>query len=197
MRADGVNGEAASTFLFVRYAKASKCVMYILLIDDDASLSKSVRLALETMNHGVREAVNGREAQEILGQHLFDVALLDLRLGNEDGLDLLPVLLRLAPGLPVIVVTAYATIETAVEAMRRGALDYLPKPFTPDQLRRVLDRVAHTRRLESLVEERVELVRSVAQEAVLQTEEPKMREVLDVAFKAAPSDVTILLRGES
>jgi NtrC-family two-component system response regulator AlgB len=171
--------------------------MHILLIDDDAALSKSVRLTLEIINHRVREAANGREAEEILGQHLFDLAFLDLRLGNEEGLDLLPELLGLAPGLPVIVVTAYATIETAVEAMRRGALDYLPKPFTPDQLRRVLDRVAHTRRLESQVEELSDQVRSIVPEADLQTEEAPMRHVLEVAFKAATSDVTILLRGES
>jgi NtrC-family two-component system response regulator AlgB len=171
--------------------------MHILLIDDDPNLSKSVRLAMETMNHSVREAADGRQAQEILGKHLFDVAFLDLRLGEEQGLDLLPVLLRLAPGLPVIVVTAYATIETAVEAMRRGALDYLPKPFTPDQLRRVLDRVVHTRRLESQVEELADQVRSVVPEADLQTQETSMREVLETAFKAAASDVTILLRGES
>jgi len=172
-------------------------LMHVLLIDDDASLRKSLRLALDTMNHRVSEARNGAEAQEILGHHLFDVAFLDLRLGREEGLELLPVLLRLAPGLPVIVVTAYATIETAVEAMRRGAEDYLPKPFTPDQLRRVLDRVAHTRRLESQVEELEEQVRSIVPEADLQTEEPAVREALDVAFKAAASDVSILLRGES
>jgi NtrC-family two-component system response regulator AlgB len=171
--------------------------MNILLIDDDASLRKSLRLALETMDHRVREARDSSDAQAILGHHLFDAAFLDLRLGSEQGLELLPVLLRLAPGLPVIVVTAYATIETAVEAMRRGALDYLPKPFTPDQVRRVLDRVARTRRLESQVEELEEQVRSVVPEADLQTEEPAVRDVLDVAFKAAASDVSILLRGES
>jgi NtrC-family two-component system response regulator AlgB len=171
--------------------------MHILLIDDDVYLSKSIRLALQTMNHRVREAVTGREAQEILGQNMFDVALLDLRLGNEQGLDLLPVLLRLAPGLPVIVITAYATVETAVEAMRRGAMDYLPKPFTPDQLRQVLERVTQTRRLQVQVEELTDQVRSIVPEADLQTQEPSMREVLEVGFKAAASDVTILLRGES
>ena len=68
----------------------------------------------------------------------FDMAFLDLRLGSDQGLELLPEILGLAPGLDVIVITAYATIETAVEAMRRGASDYLPKPFTPDQLRLAL-----------------------------------------------------------
>src|SRR5436305_12802383 len=107
--------------------------MNILLIDDDASLRKSIRLALETMNHQVTEACDGTQAQQLLGHGLYDVAFLDLRLGREKGLDVLVALLRLAPGLAVVVITAYATIETAVEAMRRGAVDYLPKPFTPEQ----------------------------------------------------------------
>jgi len=99
--------------------------------------------------------------------------------------------------LAVVVVTAYATIETAVEAMRRGAFDYLPKPFTPDQLRLVLDRVARIRRLESHVESLEEQVRSVVPEADLQTEEPAKQQALAVAFRAASSDASLLLRGES
>jgi NtrC-family two-component system response regulator AlgB len=96
-----------------------------------------------------------------------------------------------------VVVTAYATIESAVEAMRRGAFDYLPKPFTPNQLRMVLDRVTRVRRLQFHVEELEEQVRSIVPEADLQTQEPVMRQALEIAFKAAPTDATILLRGES
>src|SRR5579883_3250973 len=113
------------------------------------------------MRHTVAEARDGPQALELIGHRTFDVAFLDLRLANEGGLDLLPVLLRLAPGLSVVVITAYATIETAVEAMRRGAFDYLPKPFTPDQLRLILERVARLRRLESHVQDLEEQVRSV------------------------------------
>ncbi len=171
--------------------------MNFLLIDDDPNLRKSLRLALETMGHRVTEAHDGTKAQELLGHSLFDVALLDLRLGREKGLDVLPALLRLAPGLPVVVITAYATIETAVEAMRRGAFDYLPKPFTPDQLRLVLDRVVRIRRLQSHVEELEEQVRSIVPEADLQTQEPAMKQTLEVAFRAAPTEATILLRGDS
>jgi NtrC-family two-component system response regulator AlgB len=171
--------------------------MEVLLIDDDPGLRRSIRLALETMGHRVVEARDGAQALELLGRGMFSVAFLDLRLAQEQGLDLLPELLRLAPGLDVIVVTAYATIETAVEAMRRGAFDYLPKPFTPDQLRLVLERVRKTRRLQTQVEELEAQVRSVVPEADLQTQEPAMREALDVALKAAPSEAAILLRGES
>jgi NtrC-family two-component system response regulator AlgB len=172
-------------------------VMKLLLIDDDAPLRKSLRLTLEAMGHQVTEAHDGEAARDRLGHRLFDAAFLDVRLGREHGLDLLGQLLRLAPGLAVVVITAYATIETAVEAMRRGAFDYLPKPFTPEQVRLVLDRVTQLRRLRSHVESLEDEVRSVVPEADLQTTAPTMRQALDVAFKAAPTDVTILIRGES
>src|SRR5260370_22188484 len=81
--------------------------------------------------------------------------------------------------------------------MRRGAMDYLPKPVTPNQLRIVLDGVTQMRRLQSQVEELEQQVRAVVPEADVRTDEESMRRVLEVAFKAAPSDATILLRGES
>jgi NtrC-family two-component system response regulator AlgB len=171
--------------------------MNILLVDDDPSLRKSLRLTLETLRHTVTDADSGARAEELVTQRSFDVVLVDLRLGRESGLDVVPALLRLAPGLAVVVMTAYATIETAVEAIRRGAFDYLPKPFTPSQLRVILDRVAQLRRLQSHVEELEAQVRAVVPEADLRTDEESMRRVLEVAFKAAPSDATVLIRGES
>jgi NtrC-family two-component system response regulator AlgB len=171
--------------------------MNILIIDDDASLRRTLRHALEALGHSVTEAANSAQALELLGHRQFDQALLDLRLAREQGLDVLPELLRLAPGLHVVIVTAYATIETAVEAMRRGAFDYLPKPFTPDSLRVVLDRSAKVRRLASRVDELEDQVRAVVPEAVLETREPLQQQALDLAFKAAASEAAILLRGES
>ncbi len=171
--------------------------MNILLIDDEASLRRTMRTALETMGHHVNEARDGTQALDLLAHHLFDLAFLDLRLAQEQGMDLLPELLRLAPGLDVVIMTAYATIETAVEAMRRGAFDYLPKPFTPDQLRLVLGRIVQLRQLQSHALELEEQVRSVIPETDLRTEEAVMQQALEVAFKAADSEATILLRGES
>jgi NtrC-family two-component system response regulator AlgB len=171
--------------------------MNILVIDDDPSLRRTLRMSLEVLGHGAAEARDGAEALDLLGRRAFDTALLDLRLGQEQGLDLLPNLLALAPGLYVVVVTAYATIATAVEAMRRGAFDYLPKPFTADQLRVLLERIAALRRLHSHVEDLEEQVRTVVPEVDLRTSEPAVQAVLDVAFKTAASEATILLRGES
>jgi NtrC-family two-component system response regulator AlgB len=171
--------------------------MNILVIDDDASLRRTLRTSLEVLGHQAHEARDGPQALALLGRRPFELALLDLRLAQEQGLDLLPRLLAAAPGLPVVVVTAYATIETAVEAMRRGAFDYLPKPFTPDQLRAILHRISRIRQLQFQVDDLEEQVRSVVPEADLHTSEPSMREALDVAFKTAATEATILLRGES
>ena len=171
--------------------------MNILVIDDDASLRRTMRMSLEVLGHHPTEARDSTQALELLSHRPFDAALLDLRLAQELGLDLLPRLLNASPHLHVVVVTAYATIETAVEAMRRGAFDYLPKPFTPDQLRIVLERISKARRLQSHVEELEEQIHNVVPEVDLQTTETKMREALDVAFMTAATEATILLRGES
>lgn len=171
--------------------------MNTLIIDDEASLRRTLRIALETMQHQVNEASDSARALELVGHYRFDIAFLDLRLGREQGMDLLPQLLRLSPGLDVVVITAYATIATAVEAMRAGASDYLAKPYTPEQLRLVLERIAKMRRLQSHVEDLENQVRSFVPEADLKTSDPAMKQALDLAMKAADSEASILLRGES
>lgn len=171
--------------------------MDILLIDDESGLRRTMRLTLESMGHRVAEAASAAQARDLLGRQRFDVAFLDVRLGRETGLDLLPRLLQQPNPPDVVVVTAYASIDSAVEAMRRGAFDYLPKPFTPDQLRVVLDRSALVRGLRTKVADLEDRVRDAVPEFDLDTTDAPMRQALDVAFRAAASDATILLRGES
>ena len=171
--------------------------MQLLIVDDEASLRRTLRTALESMGHQVADAASSNQAQSWLEQQAFDLAFLDLRLGRESGLDLLPTMLGVAPTLAVVVVTAHAAIDTAVEAMRRGAFDYLPKPFTPNQIRVVLDRYRLVQGLRSQVANLEEQVRSAAPEIDLETREPSMQRALDVAFQVADSEATVLLRGES
>jgi NtrC-family two-component system response regulator AlgB len=171
--------------------------MELLLIDDEASLRRTLRTALESMGHTVAEAGSTEQALYWLRKQRFDAAFLDLRLGRESGMDLLPVLLREAPGLAVVVITAHATIASAVEAMRAGAFDYLPKPFTPDQLRIVLERWRQVQRLKNQLASLEEQMRSATPEMDLQTQEPAMQQALDLAFQVASSEATVLLRGES
>jgi two-component system, NtrC family, response regulator AlgB len=171
--------------------------MNLLAIDDEPSLRRTLRTALESMGHQVAEAATGAAALALLQRQAFDLAFLDLRLGRDSGLDVLPELLKAAPGLGVVMVTAYASINSAVEAMRRGAFDYLPKPYTPDQLRVVLDRWQLVQGLRHQVSDLQDQVRQFVPEADLTTQEPAMQAALDVAFQVAASDATVLLRGES
>ena len=159
--------------------------MDILVVDDEPTLRRTIRTALESLGHRVAEAADQAQALQRVGQGRPDLILLDLRLGRESGLDVLAALLRAAPGLGVVVITAYASVDTAVEAMRRGALDYLPKPFTPGQLADLLGRWGG--RADG----------AAAEAAVLDSGEPAMRQALDTVFAVAASEATVLLRGES
>jgi NtrC-family two-component system response regulator AlgB len=169
----------------------------LLVIDDEVSLRRTLRTALESMGHSVAEAADSTQALAALRQQRFDLAFLDLRLGKEKGLDLLPRLLQIASGLHIVIITAHASLDSAIEAMRKGAFDYLPKPFTPNELRVVLDRSALVRGLRNRVAALEEQVGQLAPDVELKTEEPSMRSALDVAFQVAPTEATVLLRGES
>jgi NtrC-family two-component system response regulator AlgB len=169
----------------------------LLVIDDESSLRRTLRLTLESMKHHVADAASGPTALAALGQERFDLVFLDLRLGRESGLDLLPQLLRAAPGIGVVVMTAFAAVDTAVQAMKLGAFDYLPKPFTPEQLRLLFARWEQASGLRSEVRDLRERVKATESEIDLTTEERTVRDVLDVAFQVAPTDAPVLLRGES
>jgi DNA-binding NtrC family response regulator len=106
----------------------------ILVVDDEANIRKTLSVCLESDGHRVAAVGNAQDAVAENSRRSFDLAFVDLRLGASSGLDLIPALLASSPWLKIIVITAYASIDTAVEAMRRGAADYIPKPFTPAQV---------------------------------------------------------------
>ena len=115
--------------------------MRILLIDDERNINRMLTVALEADGHAVVAVESGTGALRQVQKAPFDAAFLDLRLGQEDGLAVLTQLRRADAGMAVIIVTAFASIANAIEATKLGATDYLPKPFTPEQVRLVLDRV--------------------------------------------------------
>ncbi len=171
--------------------------MRVLIIDDEENIRRTTAVALEGMGCETVGVENRAAALEHLEKGDFEVALLDLKLDGESGLDLLPELLKSQPRLEVIVFTAYASVETAVEAMRRGAADYIPKPFTPDQIRRVLGKVTQARKLRQRVAELESRLSADAPETELVSAEPAMAKVFEVGFKAAATPATLLLLGES
>ncbi len=169
----------------------------MLVIDDEKNIRATLAMCLEGMGCQVTQAASAEAALAALARQPHDLAFLDLRLGETSGLDLLPELLAESPDLAVVIVTAYATIDTAVEAIKRGAKDYLPKPFSPSQIRHVVDQVAERRELVRKVADLECRLHEAVPEADLETESPKVRAVLEVAWRAAASDAPVLLRGES
>lgn len=171
--------------------------MRLLIIDDEESIRKTTALLLEEMGHHTAAVENGTEALRQLDRSQFDGALLDLKLDGESGLDLLPRLLQSNPSLAIVVITAHASIESAVEAMRRGAIDYLPKPFTPEQMRQIFHRLHRARKLEQRVLDLEGRVSHDAPPLDLTTQEPAVEKVFEVARKAAGTPATVLILGES
>jgi len=171
--------------------------MRLLIIDDEENIRKTTGVLLEGMGHETVSVTDGAAALKQLDQAHFEIAFLDLKLDGENGLDVLPKLLKLDPQLDVVVFTAYAAIDTAVEAIRRGAVDYIPKPFTPEQIRQVLARIIKTRRLKGRVAELESRLSADSPAVDLSTSEPAMQKVIDLAIKAATTPATILILGES
>jgi NtrC-family two-component system response regulator AlgB len=123
--------------------------------------------------------------------------LLDLRLGSESGLELVDEIFAIGRRIAIILMTAYGSIDTAVEGMKKGVLDYLLKPCTPDQLRQVLSRVERTSKLEHRFSGPSSQLAEYAPVFELKTNSQAMKRLLEVALKAAESDASILLFGES
>jgi len=169
----------------------------VLVVDDEANIRKTLTLCLESRGHAVTSVSNAGDAVSEAGRRVFDLAFVDLRLGTEDGLDLIPPLLATCPWLKIVVVTAYASIDTAVEAMKRGAADYIPKPFTPEQVDIVTERAAAVRGMERRIEALEEDINKLRPESSFESRHPEMQRALELARRTAPSDAAILIKGPS
>ena len=171
--------------------------LQIIIIDDEPKMGKILTRVLAREGHEVLAFVHPAEALEALAQQPADLVLTDLKMPDMDGLELMRRARQLVPGLDVIMMTAYASAETAVKAMKEGAFDYLIKPFPNEELIMIVARVAETRGLRE--ENRVlkqTLTGRFKPENIVAVS-PPMREVLKRVEKVAASDVSVLLRGES
>jgi len=168
----------------------------ILLIDDEQSILRTFRLCLEEVGHRVTTASDAQQAEDLVQRDVFDICFLDLRLGETSGLDLLPILHQYAPWLRTIMVTAYSSIDSALEAIRAGAADYLVKPCTAEQLRVAAGKQVRARRLEQRIEalEKEDCATSTAE---MDSHSPAMKKVLDTLRAVADTDATVLILGES
>jgi NtrC-family two-component system response regulator AlgB len=169
----------------------------ILIVDDEPNIRKTLSIALESKGHRVVAVSNYTDAVAEASRRFFDMAMVDLRLGTESGLELIPALRTACPWIKIVVITAYASIDTAVEAMRQGAFDYLPKPFSQDQLVLLMGKVAMVRALEQRVSALQEALKEATPEADLTSRSAAMQRTLALSQRVAGSDATLLIRGES
>jgi two-component system, NtrC family, response regulator AlgB len=167
----------------------------VLVIDDEKNIRTTLTMCLEGIGCTVTAASSGDAALAAVERKPFDLAFLDLRLGADDGMTLLPRLLAARPGLPIVVITAYATIDTAVEAIKLGAIDYLPKPFTPLQIRHVVEQISARSATARRVADLEGMLADELPGIDTSTQAPRMRTALELATRAAASDAPILLRG--
>ncbi len=170
----------------------------ILVVDDERMVRWSLRQALERAGYQVDEAASGAEAIEHAGRELPDVVLLDHRLPDRTGLEVLRTLLKSAPRLPVVMITAHASIDGAVEAMKEGAFHYLSKPFEVEDVLQSVQRALEMGKLrEQVARAHEEGQRTFGVQNIV-AESPAMREIARMVQRVAQSEAsTILLLGES
>jgi NtrC-family two-component system response regulator AlgB len=177
-------------------SKSESKALRILVVDDEENIRFAISVCLETDGHKVVAVGTIDDALDQSARQAFDLIFLDVRLGTQNGLDYIRPLLDENPWARIVVITAYASIETAVEAMKRGATDYLSKPFETAQLTLLTQKVAERRLLERKIDALQKTLGSMDPEADFSTSSPIWREAIEFARRIATAHSPILIRGE-
>lgn len=170
----------------------------ILVVDDERDICKALGILLSKEGYSVKEAYNGEEALELVKREAFDLIMTDIKMEKMDGFALLREAQKISPETPVIMMTAFASVGSAVEAMRAGAADYITKPFINDEIRLTVKRIIEGKKLEleNLILRQELSQRKAAFPDIIGSSEP-MQRVFAVMEKVIPSKTNILITGES
>jgi len=169
----------------------------ILVVDDEAGMRKSLAIMLRRDGHSVEEAAGGREATEKLGGGGFDLVITDLKMDGVSGLDLLRLVKQGHPGVEVILMTAFGTIEAAVDAMKLGAFDFITKPFYMEEILLRVRNASEKRHLAAEVHRLREEVKSASQAVGIVGVSKAIHDVMAMLPRIAETDSTVLITGES
>ncbi len=169
----------------------------ILVVDDDEGLLHLLKMRLTAMGFEVTPCTSGQEALAITRREVFDLVVTDLRLRGENGLDVTEELLRIHPGLPVVILTAHGSIPNAVEAMQRGAFGYLTKPFDDKELKATLEKALSQQRMSREIQRLKSLVKELYGIENVIARSPAMQRLFQQVAQVADSDATVLLCGET
>jgi DNA-binding NtrC family response regulator len=169
----------------------------ILIVDDDEVSCRLFAEVLEGDGHEVHQAASGEEALDRLRSQSYDLLLVDVRMPGISGLDVTRAMRQEQPSLPVIVMTAFGSIETAVEAIHEGAYDYVSKPMNLDELKNIIFRALGQRELEARPRKKIKQGEDLEQQKTVIGRSPAMVEVFKMVARAAPTKSTVLILGES
>jgi two-component system, NtrC family, response regulator HydG len=169
----------------------------ILVVDDDAAHRLMLKTVLSDDGYEIAEAGDGAEAVAAVEEQFYDLILMDLKMANMDGVEALRRIKALSPGIPVIIMTAYASVGTAVNALKAGASDYLTKPVDIDELKILIDKTLHHRRLEQENQYLKERLADRFDLSAIIGRSPAMAQLFETVSLVAPSDATVLILGES
>jgi DNA-binding NtrC family response regulator len=169
----------------------------LLVVDDEPIALRNLERALEKDGYEIATAASGQIALRLLREQPFDVVLTDLRMEKVDGMQVLRRAKELAPDAEVILITGYAAVDTAIEAMKHGAYHYVPKPFKLEEVRRIVREAAEKVALKRENRQLRERVEGLSDRAEIVTQDPGMLRVLDTVRDVTPTDCNILITGES
>lgn len=169
----------------------------ILLVDDDKNLIELLKMRLESANYEVAAAFKEEDALEAIIGQAFDLSIVDLKLFHQDGIMLMEKIHSINPGLPVIILTAHGSIESAVEAIKRGAYTYLTKPFDSRDLLLQIEKAVENRKLTSEINRLRVLLAERYNFSNIVAKSQNMRRVLDVVSRIAKTESTVYVYGES
>jgi two-component system response regulator HydG len=169
----------------------------ILVVDDDEGHRITLETIIRSWGYKVVLASEGNKAVELAGNTPFDLILMDVRMAGMDGIDALGKIKAYNPAIPIVIMTAYSSVESAVEAMKAGAYDYLTKPLDFDELRLTMDRAMEHTHLKAENEQLKASLRIQDQARQIIATSPPMQELLDMLAAIAPSEATVLITGDS
>ena len=170
----------------------------ILVVDDELNICRSCIKILSKLDCEVNYALNGYDALKMMNAEPFDIVITDLKMSSLGGMEVLRRIKDAYPETPVIVMTGYASVSSAVEVMKIGALDYLPKPFTPEELRAIVRQAMAERQLRMQnrrLQQRIKKGISLSHKLIGNS--PRIKQVINMVQKVAPTDSTVLIHGES
>lgn len=169
----------------------------ILVVDDEIGIRQSLKKILEKEGYEVLTASNGEEAFKVIRSDAVDLLISDIRMAGMDGLELLKVCKSVSPYTEVIMITGYASVDTAVDSMKQGAYDYITKPFKKADIVKAVQKAIEKQILTMDNVKMKERIEAMEAAPLIETASPAMKKLVEIVHQVAPSKATVLIMGES